>query len=970
MTRRHNIVDSVDTYVCKAKGYAKLKDCNCDGCKMDAKRKTLKKGQHYFVLCENVVAANLNSSSIPLKQTLHLGTIVIGIKKVDNNKVGVSISEYEKAYSKLAGKIWVCPLISLCLAEAEIIPYILPIPSQCRVNILKDDVLCMNLLSLVEGDEIYVVESHEDSPSRAVIKKKGVSEKGGGIFFNVELLDTDEDVTRNSSTLRRGGKLSLSSKDIVIASDRIRLTPNRGSSLPMPVNSRQSVHQLRKKFETLSTTSQPRCVERLPPSSPPVYARVGQLIDLSDHSSDGLGLKQGERVIWLGDDVPLAGYIAEFRNPEEVILHLDEPIQTRDEPYSSDRLRVPKLELIKFNDYYDKSGSGGGYSDYSCEKSCQASNVENLINSARDRPTLPSSAPQHIPARSCYNGASAPPRELCLTPTSRDSQDYCDYNNHLNHQMIDPMALSPSKISPNLSSSSSNLEDYEESHSPVGGNNLDNHLDLGVGSMVEVLVDDVPYYGVIRWTGHIYPSRGPTVAGIEMEEEHDKFCEGDMHGKRYFNCNPRRGHFVPLFQCRRDPRFIESHCPSSSSHLSPTSPDKEFGGLECPIIPGRVEPISQEKNIDSLCGKFRGIQGHHNSCYLDATLFAMFTFTGIFDTLLFRPPPDSACPQYGEVQQVLREEIVNPLRTKLFVRADRVMHLRTLLNELSSVSGLTTEEKDPEEFLTSLVSQILRAEPFLKLSSGQEAFHYQLFVEKDEKLKFPTVQQLFEQSFFTSDIKLKEVPPCLIIQMPRFGKSYKMYPRILPSQYLDITDVLEDSPRQCTICGNLAQFECRKCIDQCDIGLQSIWYCRPCLEKTHSQKRTDHESCWRTLEVSDYFQYTAGTGTECNVPRLFMELFAVVCIETSHYVAFVKGGSGCDAPWCFFDSMADRKGERNGYNIPEMVSLPELPYWLSDKGSHYLNSITDDRQLPEHAKRLMCDAYMVMYQSTDVMMYR
>ena len=40
-----------------------------------------------------------------------------------------------------------------------------------------------------------------------------------------------------------------------------------------------------------------------------------------------------------------------------------------------------------------------------------------------------------------------------------------------------------------------------------------------------------------------------------------------------------------------------------------------------------------------------------------------------------------------------------------------------------------------------------------------------------------------------------------------------------------------------------------------------------------------------------------------------MELFAVVCIHTSHYVAFVKGGSGADAPWCFFDSMADREGK-------------------------------------------------------------
>lgn len=73
-----------------------------------------------------------------------------------------------------------------------------------------------------------------------------------------------------------------------------------------------------------------------------------------------------------------------------------------------------------------------------------------------------------------------------------------------------------------------------------------------------------------------------------------------------------------------------------------------------------------------------------------------------------------------------------------------------------------------------------------------DAFYYQLFVEKDERLSLPSVQQLFEQSFLQSDIKLKEVPSCLIIQMPRFGKNYKMYPRILPSQVLDVTDIIED----------------------------------------------------------------------------------------------------------------------------------------------------------------------------------
>lgn len=159
-------------------------------------------------------------------------------------------------------------------------------------------------------------------------------------------------------------------------------------------------------------------------------------------------------------------------------------------------------------------------------------------------------------------------------------------------------------------------------------------------------------------------------------------------------------------------------------------------------------------------------------------------------------------------------------------------------------------------------------------------------------------------------------------------------------------------------------------------------------------KRSNHT--WRHISVpSDFKSLQEACST---IPRLYMELFAVVCIETSHYVAFVKCGSGLDAPWCFFDSMADRKGwyktpavahwrfiwrihlipsiflcflgEQNGYNIPEMVPCPDLPYWLSDKGAQSLMDVKDNRQLPEHAKRLLCDAYMCMYQSSDVMMYR
>lgn len=59
-----------------------------------------------------------------------------------------------------------------------------------------------------------------------------------------------------------------------------------------------------------------------------------------------------------------------------------------------------------------------------------------------------------------------------------------------------------------------------------------------------------------------------------------------------------------------------------------------------------------------------------------------------------------------------------------------------------------------------------------------------------------------------------------------------------------------------------------------------------------------------------------GAGRQGSFPRQRMELFAVLCIETSHYVAFVKYGSG-DSAWLFFDSMADRDG---GFEIKPNVS--------------------------------------------------
>ncbi|XP_059060596.1 ubiquitin carboxyl-terminal hydrolase CYLD isoform X2 [Achroia grisella] len=386
-----------------------------------------------------------------------------------------------------------------------------------------------------------------------------------------------------------------------------------------------------------------------------------------------------------------------------------------------------------------------------------------------------------------------------------------------------PVLGSPRAVAPTSSSSPLHLQE-----------------EIGVGSLVEVATDvDQHYYGVVRWIGIVNDT---ATAGVELEQNVCGLGDGTKGGTRLFTCAPGRALFVPLPLCRRDARFRDTP-PPDRADLHETN---DFEQPECPVVPGVVPPLN---SLGELAGKNRGIQGHHNSCYLDATLFAMFTFTSVFDALLYRPPEAEDSPHYSEVQRVLREEVVNPLRQHGYVRADRVMKLRTLLERLSDVPGLTSEEKDPEEFLNGLVAQLLRAEPFLKLSSGQEAYCYQLFVEKDEHVSLPTVQQLLEQSFATSGVKLSEVPAAFIIQMPRFGKQYKLYQRVLPSPLLDVTDLIEGLPRQCTVCGALARWECGECgaaaagaaagaggADARGAALEAGALCTGCLRLTHATR--------------------------------------------------------------------------------------------------------------------------------------
>uniref|UniRef100_A0A665VEH9 Ubiquitin carboxyl-terminal hydrolase CYLD n=1 Tax=Echeneis naucrates TaxID=173247 RepID=A0A665VEH9_ECHNA len=486
---------------------------------------------------------------------------------------------------------------------------------------------------------------------------------------------------------------------------------------------------------------------------------------------------------------------------------------------------------------------------------------------------------------------------------------------------------------------------------------------LEVGSLVEVK-ENPPLCGVIRWVGQ-HPGLLEPLAGLELEEECPGCTDGTFKGTRYFTCPPKKALFVKLKCCRPDSRFPSLH---HSSNPIERCNSIAFGGYLSEVVHENTPPRTENDGLDIMVGKKKGIQGHYNSCYLDSTLFCLFSFSSVLDTVLLRPRSKTDVEYYRETQELLRTEIVNPLRIHGYVCATKVMKLRRILEKVEAASGFTSEEKDPEEFLNILFHHILRNQKplWLLLVLYCIVLFLHLIVYRNSfGVGVPTIQQLLEWSFINSDLKFAEAPSCLIIQMPRFGKDFKMFNKIFPSLELDITDLLEDTPRECRICGGLALYECRDCYDDGDITAGKIkQFCEKCNTQVHLHPR---RKAHRHGKLSVPKELQDGMGRQGSFPRQRMELFAVLCIETSHYVAFVKYGSA-DSAWLFFDSMADRDGGQNGFNIPQVSPCPEVEVYLkmTPEELHAL----DPKSIQGQARRLLCDAYMCMYQSPTMSLYK
>ncbi|XP_067942322.1 ubiquitin carboxyl-terminal hydrolase CYLD-like [Watersipora subatra] len=452
-----------------------------------------------------------------------------------------------------------------------------------------------------------------------------------------------------------------------------------------------------------------------------------------------------------------------------------------------------------------------------------------------------------------------------------------------------------------------------------------------------VSIDGQP--GVVKWIGYELSKPGRYFAGVQMMESNGSCTNGWYGQERLVFSSTNDIMFVNLRKCEVLPNTASSGNRESSQCRT----------LE-PIIEGhQPPPHSLKKN---LIGQWRGIQGDQNSCYMDSCLYVMFAFTGVFDSLLLLPKKSNDIPSYTDIQRVLRCHIANPLRCHGLVKKDAIHRLRKLLDQLGIVKGLLADQKDPEEFINLLLIDVFRSSPPLQLSNGQSCHSFHLLSEKDARIAFPTVQELLEHSCAQEQLKFKKIPPFLILHMPRFGRDYRMYDKILPSIDLDITDVLQGATRYCYVCGEQAMWECPECY-----GAENEWkkstFCHECSNTVHKHdKRSGHMPINLKL-----FEETGTESVDKTRPPALLRLFAVLCIDTSHYVAFTStNAQDSKAPWLFFDSMSDREAEECR---PKVTQVEDVPFWLSKGGADRIAKDFD--AVPAKIKRLIQDGYICFY---------
>mgnify|MGYP001072004406 CR=1 FL=1 len=183
------------------------------------------------------------------------------------------------------------------------------------------------------------------------------------------------------------------------------------------------------------------------------------------------------------------------------------------------------------------------------------------------------------------------------------------------------------------------------------------------------------------------------------------------------------------------------------------------------------------------------------------------------------------------------------------------------------------------------------------------------------------IASIFRNSLTEIPARLATIPPFLILIAPRHSRTERSYRYIIPDRKIKVDH-------------HMVQLVCEKCnkTNHDPKDANNFYHCYDCSSRS-SPSSTEEFVVSRCYDCINRKHNTEEIRNEHQLRQVkdivTLNLFAVLCIERCHYVAFVKcQKSSNEHEWLFFDSMSDREG--NTKNIPSVTRVPDFEKWIAD----------------------------------------
>ena len=202
-----------------------------------------------------------------------------------------------------------------------------------------------------------------------------------------------------------------------------------------------------------------------------------------------------------------------------------------------------------------------------------------------------------------------------------------------------------------------------------------------------------------------------------------------------------------------------------------------------------------------------------------------------------------------------------------------------------------------------------------------------MFDANPQNLLQTNIASIFRNSLSEIRAKLASIPPFLVLVAPRHARSQRSYRYIIPDRQITLdNDIVQlvclkckktnhdsDTPSDFFSCDGCYSNESPTVLSSSTTDATVACYCGSCIGKSHKNMSNEMVLQHNTKKIQ--------------INKHKLNLFAVLCIEACHYIAFVKCQKQTqEHQWLFFDSMSDRVYDEQ--NISLVDSVDNFEEWI------------------------------------------